>query len=964
MSTVLRLGLLASLCVHASPGSGQIRDAKAAPDALTEGFADPPIDARPLAWWHWMDGNITRAGIDADIAWFKRIGLGGVQNFDAGLRTPTIVDQRIPYLSPQWKDAFRHAVEQADTQGLSYGTAASPGWSETGGPWVTPQDAMKKLVWSEAVVSGGDRAIRLPALPDVAGPYQQLPRGDGNLPGGARRLARDTRVLAYPIEVDAQDAAPRITVSGYPIDGATLGDPRAITSISVPAGTSEQPTDITLTYAAPRTLQSVTLFMAGAWVPFQAARFVPTLQARVDGQWRTLATLPVEAVPTTVSFAPVQADAVRVVLTVNPHHVRPVIDNPAPGVDVGVDTHAAARLIEVTTFTASGDARINRFEAKAGFATAPDYFQLGDPATETPGVAPSQVRDLTGKLRADGRLDWTPPPGRWRVLRLGYSLLGTTNHPAPAEATGLEVDKYDPAAVSRYFTTYLSMYKAAVGADLFGKRGLKTIVTDSIESGNANWTPSIVADFKRLRGYDPTPYLPALTGVVVGSRSASDGFLYDWRRTLTDLLTSAHYGTIARLAKAQGLTLFGEALETGRPQLGDDLAMRSHADIPMAALWTFNPALGPNPAYVGDMRGAASVAHVYGRPYAAAETMTAGLASYAFAPSDLKRVIDLAFASGINRPVIHSSVHQPVDDRQPGLTLSGFGQYFNRHDTWADYARPWVDYIARSSYLLQQGRNVADVAWFIGEEAPVTAQWADGTLRAGPATHAYDYVNAAMLIDAFTVEHGTLVTRGGARYQALYLGDASEQMTLPTLRAIARLLQAGATVIGTAPRDTPSHADDRGAFQALVQQLWGDGVARGAGRLIATRDLDAGLASAGIAADAADADRGQLPRHRLRARTLGCHHRPHHAAGVHDPRRPHDRAAGTAGRRRGVRGIPPADHRNVARALRRTADRDTRPQRRLGRALQRPARCAACDAHGHAVAMEPRGRCTPALPCG
>lgn len=845
MALIPRTVLFTALCLLVPCALGQTQT----DDPLAAGFAEPPAEARPLAWWHWMDGNITGQGIDQDIAWFKRIGLGGVQNFDAGLRTPTIVDQRITYMSPQWKAAFRHAVEQADAQGLSYGTAASPGWSETGGPWVSPQDGMKKLVWSEAIVAGGTHGIHLPDLPSVAGPYQQLPRGDGELPGGAKRLSQDARVLAYPVDAPSRAPAPGVAVSGYPIDGDTLADPRATTSISVPAGTPEQPTDVTLRYPSPQTIQSATFFMAGAAVPFQAPRFAPTLEAYVDGTWRTLATLPIEPVPTTVSFAPVQAEAFRLVLRDNPHHVRPVIDNPAPGVDVGVDTHGAARLVELTTFALSGAAQVNRFQAKAGFATAPDYYQLGEPQQDARGIDPAKVRDLTAQLRADGTLDWTPPPGHWRVLRLGYSLLGTTNHPAPAEATGLEVDKYDPAAVERYFSTYLSMYKAAVGPELFGKRGLQTLVTDSIESGNANWTPSIIADFRRLRGYDPTPFLPALTGVIVGSRTASDGFLYDWRRTLTDLLTSAHYGTIARLAKAQQLTLFGEALETGRPQLGDDLAMRSHADIPMAALWTFNPAVGPNPAYVGDMRGAASVAHVYGRRHAAAETMTAGLASYAFAPSDLKRVIDLAFASGINRPVIHSSVHQPSDDKQPGLTLSGFGQYFNRHETWAEYAKPWVDYIARSSFLLQQGRNVADVAWFIGEEAPVTAQWANGTLGAGPATHAYDYVNAGMLAQEFSVDHGELVTRGGARYRALYLGGSSQQMTLPTLQAIARLVQAGATVIGTAPVGTPSLADERDAFEALTAQLWGERASAGTGRVVATRDLSTGLAAAGIAAD-------------------------------------------------------------------------------------------------------------------
>jgi hypothetical protein len=863
---MLRLCLLVAL-------AGGLADARAqAPgdDALAAGFARPPPQARPLVWWHWMDGNITGAGIDKDLAWFARIGLGGVQNFDAGLRTPTIVAARVAYQSPQWKTLFRHAVEQADAKGLSYGTAASPGWSETGGPWVPPQDGMKKLVWSSAIVAGGASELRLPAPPDAVGPYQDLRRGQGHPPDGGRRFVRDVMVLAWPLREAAALPVPQAFVSSYPIDADSLHDPRAGASISVPAGTPEQPTDITLRYDTPQTVRSATMFMEGAAVPFQAPRYVPQLQARIDGRWQAVARMPIEAVPTTVSFAPVSADGFRLVLTSNPHHVRPVIDNPSPGVDVGPDPKAAERNVLLTTFTVSAQPQVHRFEAKAGYATAPDYFGLDDPADESGAIDPDQVIRLTGKLQPDGTLKWKAPPGRWRVLRLAYSLLGTTNHPAPAEATGLEVDKYDPAAVTRYFDTYLAQYRQTVGDALFGRRGLQTIVTDSIESGNANWTPRLLAEFKRLRGYDPTPYLPALTGVVVKSRTASDGFLYDYRRTLAELLASAHYGILADISRRNGLTLFGEALETNRPQLGDDLAMRRHADIPMAALWTFNPAVGPNPTYVGDMKGAASVAHVYGRPLAAAETLTAGLASYAFAPSDLKRVIDLAFASGINRPVLHSSVHQPVDDKRPGLTLSGFGQYFNRHDTWAEHAKPWVDYIARSSHLLQQGSDVADVAWFIGEEAPVTAQWANGVLGQGITTHAYDYVNADMLMHALSVQDGQLTSQGGARYRVLYLGEQRRQMTVSTLRAITRLVQAGATVVGVAPVYSPSLADRRQDFDALVDGLWHAG-RTGKGRVLPTTGLAQALRGLDVAADvsvdqAQDALRfvhRQLPRGHL-----------------------------------------------------------------------------------------------------
>ncbi len=383
------------------------------------------------------------------------------------------------------------------------------------------------------------------------------------------------------------------------------------------------------------------------------------------------------------------------------------------------------------------------------------------------------------------------PPGRWQVLRLGWSLLGTTNHPATPEATGLEVDKYDGPAVRRYLEHYLGMYADALDAPVAQQDMLDAILTDSIEVGAANWTPLMVEQFTRLRGYDPTPWLPALTGTIIGSRLASDRFLYDYRRTLADLIATEHYGTVAEVAHENGLIVYGEALENGRPSLGDDLSMRAFADIPMAAMWTHSRESGPNPAHVYDIRGAASVANLYGRDFVAAESMTSAMQPWDHVPSYLKRIIDLEFVNGINRPVIHTSVHQPEDDVVPGLSLFIFGQYFNRHESWAPLARPWVDYLSRTSYLLQQGRNVADVAYFYGEDAPPAALYQFGPAPAVPTSYAWDFLNSDSVGTILSVEDGEVVSTGGARYRAIYLGGTSHMMTLPVLEQLAGLVRAG-----------------------------------------------------------------------------------------------------------------------------------------------------------------------------
>lgn len=841
--------------------AGAALAAPAVADPLADGFANPPMSARPRVWWHWLNGNITPDGIAKDLAWMKRAGLGGVQNFDAALQTPQIVDKRLAYMTPEWQAAFKGAVSQADRLGLEFAIAASPGWSETGGPWVPPADGMKKLVWSETDVTGGRRfAGTLAPPPSATGPFQSVPFDDPlarfEKRAGDRPRAHyyaDVAVLAYPLPGAAALPAPVVTSAGTPLPAGPLADRRFDGSVEMARGTAERPATLDLSYAVPQTVRSATLFLPGASFMFGDPEYLPILEARVGAGWSRVAALPLAAVPTTVSFAPVTASAFRLVLGPNTAPKRVGVGAPVPGAAMqGLPGGPPSANIAVAEFRLDAAPRIDRFEAKAGFATVADYYALRQPGGAEPvGIDPARVIDLTGRMRPDGSLDWTPPAGRWRVLRLGYSLLGTTNHPASAEATGLEVDKYDGAAVRRYLDHYLGLYRGAVGSDMIGAKGIRALLTDSIEAGDANWTPRMIARFTALRGYDPTPWLPALTGAIVGSRARSDAFLYDFRRTLADLFEQEHHATVAAVAHENGLALYGEALEDSRPQLGDDMAMRRHADVPMAAMWTYPRDGAPRPTLLGDVRGAASVAHVYGKPIVAAESLTSAFAPWAFAPSDLRRIIDLELVNGINRAVIHTSVHQPVDDKVPGLSLMIFGQYFNRHETWAEMARPWIDYIARSSFLLQQGRPVADVAYFYGEEAPLTALTAQGPLADVPVRYGYDFVNADILANEMSVAGGDLITRGGARYRLLYLGGSSRRMTLATLRRIAALAQAGATIAGPAPVASPALGDDPAAFAAIVRRLWAGGgeTKVGAGRVLAGTDVEAALIARGIAPD-------------------------------------------------------------------------------------------------------------------
>uniref|UniRef100_E6QMR4 Alpha-L-rhamnosidase n=1 Tax=mine drainage metagenome TaxID=410659 RepID=E6QMR4_9ZZZZ len=475
-------------------------------------------------------------------------------------------------------------------------------------------------------------------------------------------------------------------------------------------------------------------------------------------------------------------------------------------------------------------ARVNRFEDKAAFTSAPDLYGYASPTVgPDQAIAKSDVIDLTAKMHPDGSLDWTPPAGHWVVLRFGYSLLGITNHPATAEATGLEVDKLNHQYVKNYMEKYLQSYKDTVGPDWMGKRGIRYVINDSWEAGSQNWTDDMIQQFRKRRGYDPTPWLPVLTGHIVESAAASDQFLWDFRKTIADLIANEHYGQLEATLHQWGMGHYGESHEGGRAFVADGMEVKKFNEVPMGAMWTQTP--GVNHIQYGfnaDDRESASVAHIYGQNLAAAESMTAAAAPFAWYPAALKPTADQEFLNGINRIVIHESAHQPLIDKKPGLTLGPFGQWFNRNETWADQAGAWVDYLARTSYLLQQGRFGADLLYFYGEDSNLTAIFENKSPDV-PAGYGFDYVNADALIHVLGVENGQITTPGLVRYRLLGLDPYSRHMSLPVLRAIDKLVEQGAVVAGPKPIDDPSLADDHAEFQRLSDQLFGPGTGIGSG---------------------------------------------------------------------------------------------------------------------------------------
>jgi hypothetical protein len=831
---------------------------QAGDDVLAKGFATPPDSAKPRVWWHWMNGNITKEGIKLDIEWMHRIGLGGFQNFDASLDTPQVVEKRLAYMRPEWKDAFKYAINLGDQLGLEMAIASSPGWSETGGPWVTPSQGMKKYVWSETAVEGGRPFTgTLAHPPSATGLYQYLNNGEDP----SAHFYADSAVVAFPrpgSDIPLESLHPKVTASSGTPDVAALNgmDPAMVTLLSVPAGSD--PAWIQYEFPEPTSIRALTIATKEmgivTQVKFQVSNPEDYLEASDDGiTYRVIQRIPEGGAPEhTISFPAVKARFFRVAFRRAPPPKTPSWMMGMDPAALGGDKQAAP-VYTVLKVVFHGGPRVNRFEEKAAFATLPDLYPLATPGFEAAeGIPSGGVVDLTDRMKADGSLDWTPPPGDWIVLRFGYSLLGTTNHPATAEATGLEVDKLNRTYVKAYMDRFLASYEDTVGSEFMGKRGIKYVVTDSWEAGSQNWTDDMLAKFRARRGYEAVRWMPVLAGFVVDSSEAGDRFLWDFRKTIADLIADEHYGQVQASLVEHGMGHYGESHEGGRAYVVDGMEVKKLDDVPMSAMWTQK--IGKyteNYNYNADDRESASVAHIYGQNLAAAESMTASGEAWGWSPATLKPVADSEFLNGINRIVIHESAHQPLVGKAPGLTLGPFGQWFNRNETWAEQAGPWIQYLARTSFLLQQGHFGADLLYYYGEDSNLTAIF---TAKAPPVPRGYgfDYINADGLIHEFTAANGRIETKSGMSYRVLGLDPYSRHMSLPVLRAIAKLVESGAMVAGPKPTDDPSLADDQAEFTALTNRLFGDGTGVhtvGAGRVYAGQPLEDVFKDLGVAPD-------------------------------------------------------------------------------------------------------------------
>jgi len=641
---------------------------------LEASFQNPPDSARLWVYWTCQDGHYSIEGTTADLEAMKQAGIGGLLRMDCSVGG--IGFGGTPYLSDKWRKQFIHTVHECERLGLEFTTITGPGWTGTGGPWITPEQSMQHLVPVTVTAKGPGRFNQVLPLP-------------------APRISRYHR---------NQTPQMRKAIAEFHKDVAVFAFPRRKPVIA--------------------DIQEKALFIRN---PFTSMRGV------------------------------------------RPHMPSPV-------------SYPAAKASEV--------------------------------------IDPNSIIDLTGKLQADGRLQWDVPAGEWTIVRLAARSTGANTRPAPAAGLGLESDKFSKKALAKHFEAFFDPLLKAIGPRTRDRKvGFVALDADSWEMSSQNWTPSFREEFRKRRGYDAWPYFASYTGCIVGSREQTERFLWDVRKVCQELLLDNHAAELKKLCHERGLRLMIEPYDMNP---AGDLDLGSYADFPAGEFW-----------FDGFLSGfscieAASIAHTMGKHVVLAEAFTSGRGNWQRTPWVLKNQTDWAFAVGINKFSIHGFAHQPNEDA-PGMTFGPYGVFWNRKQTFWPLVRDYHEYLARCSHLMQQGVTVSDILYLTPEGAPQVflppsnALAAAGTRLPDKKGYGFDGCSPRILMNRATVENGMISFPGGSSYRLMVLPRFAT-MTPQLLARISDLVQAGATVLGWPPVKSPSLSDYPacdGKLRAMAGKLWG-----------------------------------------------------------------------------------------------------------------------------------------------
>jgi hypothetical protein len=753
-------------------------------NSIQQSFTMPHDTNTVWCYYYWIGDDISKHGVTADMEAMKEFGIGAAL---IGNINPAEVDGPVPLFSDLWWEIMVHAVNEGHRLGIDVGFFNCPGWSQSGGPWVTYEMAMRHKVFTEARVKGGKRVeVKLEKPSDEF---------------------QDTYVLAFQ-SIDAENkylnnsnssvkVQPNISAPSRWLDGnnssAALFDIR-----------NQNQYIIEIEAQQPISARSIKLFPSTQ--PFKCN---VDLFAWQDGAYKLIRSFlfdrsntseqvgPVIYGPLALALPEITSDKFKLVCT--------NLESP--------ESHAGfsqIKISEAAVFQEYIEKTLGKMDPTP-FPEFDAYLWDMQMNVNDKNLLIANSIDISEYMDKDGVVSWDAPEGNWTILRMGMTPTGTRNSPAAPQGKGYEIDKASAELASFHFDQFMGEIIRRIPEESLP--ALKYVIADSYEMGSQNWTDGFDERFEKKYGYNPIKYLPVFSGRIVGSVEESERFLWDLRRAMADDIAYEYVGGLRKASNKHGLKLWLENYgHWGFP--AEFMQYGGQSDLVAGEFW--------NEGILGntECKSASSAANMYGKPFTSAEVFTAAWAGYTRHPALLKKRGDWSFTEGINHYVLHLYIHQPDDIRIPGINAD-FSTEFNRHNTWFKQGKNWVDYARRCQHLLQKGKYVADVMYYIGEDVPKMSGRRNPEL---PNGYSYDYINAEVILERLTVKDGRFVLPDGLSYSLLVLPDF-ETMRPNVLAKIEELIKLGGTVMGPKPTHSPSlenypHADEQ--IKEIASRLWID----------------------------------------------------------------------------------------------------------------------------------------------
>lgn len=728
-------------------------------DKLVVGFQNPPQESKPRTWYHVNSGNMSKVGFTKDLKAIKEAGIGGVLVFNVSMGLP---DGDVKYNSQEHRDILTHAAKECEKLGLSFGVHNCDGWTSSGGPWVTPENAMKVVVHSEQIVQGG-KQINL-----------QLAQ-----PPTRHNFYKDIAVVAYPsLETELADSKvqPIITSSDTRFNSKLAIDNQTNTFASLKANHWVQ-----FDYGKPHTIRSLSVFIN-----------------KRKGRLKLLKS----------------NDGINFTLVKKPNEER-----------IGKDecyfqehfNPVTARYFRLVSELDTGIYEM-KLSANYTLGNALEFTSyrrrkrpIGNPDKNT-FINKNDIVVLTDKMDASGVLKAELPEGNWTIMRFGYTASGATNEPASDEGTGLEIDKFSRKALKIHYDAFVG--KLIKQAKVDAPNALQYVEIDSYEVGPQNWTDDMENIFEEKFNYDFVTFLPLFAGRYIEDIETIEGVFWDMKRLVSDLMVTNYFDYFTELCHKDGLISYIEPYGFVGPF--NSLDAGRNADIPMGEFWLGKPN--------NHKRAAVSSGHIYGKNVISAEAFTSTKLNWGFHPALAKQKGDYEWTNGINEYMFHRFAHQSNTHVEPGMSMSFVGSHIDRTQTWWDNAGPeWFQYLARGSYMLRQGNPVVDLLVFVGDRAPNHVIHHNQLKPKLPKAYKYDCVNAEVIVKRLKVENGKLKLPNGISYNALVLPNNSDVMSLETVKGIWKLAKQGAIIIGKKPKRLGGYQQSKEkqeSFQMLVDAIW------------------------------------------------------------------------------------------------------------------------------------------------